>query len=151
MIIIGLIVLVAALLIGLAGVLGNSGGTHVLNQDFPVLGYHVTGSTGTLFLSGIVIGAAAMLGLSLLLAGAYRVSRRNRAARRGLKQSRREAAAAKKERDDLLEQRGSAEVDPDQPPTHADRTVDEERGSGLSRLFGHRSAADRPGHPQHGE
>ncbi len=53
-----------------------------------MFGYHVTGSTGALFLYGIVVGAAAMLGLGLLLAGARRTSRRGHAARRELKQSR---------------------------------------------------------------
>ena len=41
-----------------------------------MFGYHVTGSTGTLFLYGIVVGALGLLGPSLLLAGARRTSRR---------------------------------------------------------------------------
>ena len=57
-----------------------------------MLGYHVTGSTGTLFLYGIVVGAVGLFGLWLLLAGARRTARRGRAARRGLRQSRRETA-----------------------------------------------------------
>ena len=48
--------------------------------------YDVTGSTGTLSLSGIVVGAAAAARLGLLLAGSRRTSRRGRDARRGLKQ-----------------------------------------------------------------
>jgi hypothetical protein len=103
-IILGLIILVAAAVVGVAGVLGNSGSTHALSH-FSVLGYHVTGSAGTLFLSGIVVGAAGLLGLSLLLAGARRTARRGSAARRGLRQSRRETAAASQERDDLIDQR----------------------------------------------
>ena len=59
------------------------GPRRALTHGFAVLGYHVTGSTGTLFLYGIVVGALAMLGPSLLLAGA----------RRDLEQSRRETAA----------------------------------------------------------
>ena len=43
-----------------------------LTRPFAVFGYHVTGSTGTLFLYGIVVGALALLGLSLLLAGIRR-------------------------------------------------------------------------------
>jgi len=65
----------------------------------------VTGSTGTLFLYGIVVGAIAMLGLCLLLASARRTSRRGRSARQGLKQSRREAATATQHRDDLIDER----------------------------------------------
>jgi hypothetical protein len=106
-IILGLIVLVAAVVVGVAGVLSNAGSAHALSH-FSVLGYHLTGSTGTLFLSGIVVGAAGLLGLSLLLAGARRTSRRGSAARRGLRQSRRETAAASQERDDLIDQRDTA-------------------------------------------
>jgi len=101
-VILGLIILVAALVVGVAGVLSNAGSAHALTHGFAVLGYHVTGSTGTLFLYGIVVGALAMLGLSLLLAGARRTSRRGRASRRDLEQSRRETAAASQQRDDLL-------------------------------------------------
>jgi len=73
-VIFGLIVLVAALVAGVAGVLGNGGSGHALTHGFAVFGYHVTGSTGTLFLYGIVVGAIALAGLSLLLAGAHTAS-----------------------------------------------------------------------------
>ena len=52
--------------------------THRLTENFAVFGFHVTGSTGTLFLFGIVIGATAMLGLCVLLAGAGRTAARGR-------------------------------------------------------------------------
>jgi len=107
-IIVGLVILIAAVIAAVAGVLANSGSGHALPHDFAVLGYHVTGSTGTLFLYGIVVGAAALLGLSLLLAGARRTSRRGRDARRGLRQSRRETAAVSQDRDDLIGQRDTA-------------------------------------------
>ena len=107
-IIIGLIILVAAVVAGVAGVLSNGGSGHELTHPFAVFGYHVTGSTGTLFLYGIVVGALGLLGLSLLLAGARRTSRRGREARRGLKQSRRETAAVSQDRDDLIGQRDTA-------------------------------------------
>jgi hypothetical protein len=103
-IILGLIILVAALVVAVAGVLGNGGSAHAVSH-FSVLGYHFTGSAGTLFLLGIVVGAAGLLGLSLMLAGARRTSRRGSAARRGLRQSRRETAAASQQRDDLIGQR----------------------------------------------
>jgi hypothetical protein len=105
--IVGLIIVVAALIVGVAGVLGNGGSAHAV-AHFSVLGYHLTGSAGALFLTGIVVGAAGLLGLTLLLAGARRTARRGSAARRGLKQSRRETAAASQERDDLIEQRDTA-------------------------------------------
>ena len=106
-VIVGLVILVAAVITGVAGVLANGGHAHAVTH-FAVFGYHVTGSTGTLFLYGIVTGALAMLGLSLLLAGARRTSRRGREARRGLARSRRETAAVSADRDDLRGQRDTA-------------------------------------------
>ena len=106
-ILLGLVILVAAVIAGVAGVLTNGGHAHAVTH-FAVFGYHVTGSTGTLFLYGIVVGALAMAGLSLLLAGARRTSRRGRDARRGLAQSRRETAAVSADRDDLRGQRDTA-------------------------------------------
>jgi len=58
-IILGLIILVAAVIAGIAGVLTNGGSGHALTHGFSVFGYHVTGSTGTLFLYGIVAGRPA--------------------------------------------------------------------------------------------
>ena len=110
-VILGLIILVAALVVGVAGVLSNAGSAHALTHGFAVLGYHVTGSTGTLFLYGIVVGALAMLGLSLLLAGARRTSRRGSASRRDLEQSRSETAAVSQQRDDLLNRAEAAPPD----------------------------------------
>src|ERR1035441_6563404 len=107
-IIIWLVMVIAAVPAGVAGVLSNSGSGHPLTHPFAVFGYHVTGSTGTLFLYGIVVGALGLLGLSLLLAGARPPPRRGPQARRGLTQSRRETAAASQDRDDLIDQRDTA-------------------------------------------
>src|SRR5271166_6183786 len=106
-IVLGLVILVAAVIAGVAGVLANGGHGHAVTH-FAVFGYHVTGSTGTLFLYGIVVGALALAGLSVLLAGARRTSRRGRDARRGLAQSRRETAAASADRDDLIAHHNTA-------------------------------------------
>jgi hypothetical protein len=106
-VIVGLVLLVAAVVAGVAGVLTNGGQGHAVTH-FAALGYHVTGSTGTLFLYGIVVGALALFGLSLLLAGARRTSRRGSTARRGLRQSRRETAAVSADRDTLIGQRDTA-------------------------------------------
>lgn len=84
LVIIGLILLIAAVVIAVAGVLTNGGSEHAITDNFSILGYHVTGSTGTLFLVGVIVGAVGMAGLSLLLAGARRTSRRGRAARNEL-------------------------------------------------------------------
>jgi hypothetical protein len=97
-VIIGLVILIAAVVVGVAGVLTNDGG-HLLPDQFAVFGYHVTGSTGVLFLYGIVVGAVGVFGFSLLLAGARRTARRGRTARRELEQSRRETAAANQDHD----------------------------------------------------
>ncbi|MFJ1458073.1 hypothetical protein [Nocardia sp. N2S4-5] len=91
-VIIGLVVLVAAVLVGVAGVFANGGSAHALTDNFAVFGYHVTGSTGVLFLYGIVVGGIGIAGLSLLLAGARRTARRGRAARRELKTTRHDTA-----------------------------------------------------------
>ena len=87
----GLVVLLVAVIVGFTGVLNNAGAAHPLTENFSVLGYHVTGSTGTLFLFGIMIGALAMLGMSVLLAGANRTARRGRDSRRELQRSQRDA------------------------------------------------------------
>jgi hypothetical protein len=115
-IVVGLLMLIAALVVGIAGVLTNAGSAHALTDGFAVFGYHVTGSTGTLFLYGIVVGVVGMLGLSLLLAGARRTSRRGSAARRGLKQSHRETEAAREDRDQLISQRDAARAQQAGPP-----------------------------------
>jgi hypothetical protein len=80
LVILGLVILVAAMVAGVAGVLANGGHAHAVTH-FAVFGYHLTGSTGTLFLYGIVVGALALAGLNVLAAGAGRSSRRGLAAR----------------------------------------------------------------------
>ena len=140
MIIIGLVILIAAVVAGVAGVLSNSGSGHTLTHHFAVFGYHVTGSTGTLFLYGIVVGALAMLGLSLLLAGARRTSRRGHEARRGLRQSRRETAAVSQDRDDLLDQRETARAQT--ASTLGNGQAGSDHGRGAAADGGRGAAAD---------
>jgi hypothetical protein len=142
-IIIGLVILIAAAVAGVAGVLSNSGSGHPLTHHFAVFGYHVTGSTGTLFLYGIVVGALGLLGLSLLLAGARRTSRRGREARRGLKQSRRETAAVSHDRDNLLSQRETTRAYTASTPGNSPDGGDREGGGQRSRwrLSGRRSGS----------
>ncbi|MFZ1161351.1 hypothetical protein [Mycobacterium sp.] len=111
MVIVGLIVLFVAVIVGTVGVLGNAGATHPLAENFSVLGYHVTGSTGTLFLSGIVVGAVGLLGLSVLLAGARRSAVRGRDARRDLARSQREPASVKRHPSQELDHQGATDTD----------------------------------------
>jgi hypothetical protein len=61
--IVGVIVLLAAAIVAIVGVPSNAGAGHPLT-DLSVFGYHLTGSTGTLFLFGIAVGAVASLGSS---------------------------------------------------------------------------------------
>jgi hypothetical protein len=149
-IILGLVILVAALIVGVAGVLGNAGSAHPV-AHFSVLGYHLTGSAGTLFLAGIIVGAAGLLGLSFLLAGARRTSRRASAARGGLRQSRRETAAASQERDDLIDQRDTARASTTSNTGNSTRHQDphvsgeNDRWSRL-RALGHRPAPAQSAH-----
>jgi hypothetical protein len=110
-IVVGLVILVVAGVVAVAGVLGNGGSGHELSHPFAVFGYHVTGSTGTLFLYGLVVGAVVVFGLSVLLSGARRTSRLGSAARRDLRTSRRETAAVSQDRDGLIEQRATAGAD----------------------------------------
>ncbi|MBV6703235.1 hypothetical protein KV557_40145 [Kitasatospora aureofaciens] len=141
----GLIILVAAVIVGVAGVLSNAGSAHTLGHEFAVFGYHVTGSTGTLFLYGIVVGAVALFGLSLLLGGARRIAHRGHASRRRLKRSRHETAAAIQERDDLIDQRDAARTDTanvrESSSPHDDRHQQADDGHhGRLHLFGRRAA-----------
>ncbi len=90
-----------------------------------------------------------MFGLSLLLAGARRTSRRGRDARRGLAQSRRETAAVSADRDDLIGQRDTARAYTASTLGNGDGTAPNGSDPGLrgpslfERLF-----ARRPAHPQ---
>ena len=111
LVVLGLIILMLAVIVGVAGVLGNAGSEHALADGFSLFGYHVSGSTGTVFLIGIVVGVIAIIGLGLLLAGARRTSRRGRTARGELKESRRETAAISQQRDDLVDQRYAERAD----------------------------------------
>ena len=124
-VIVGLVVLLAAVIVGFTGVLTNAGPAHPLPENFSLFGYHVTGSTGTLFLFGIVVGAVAMLGLCVLLAGARRTAGRGRDARHELKRSQRETAFLNQERDQRLEHQqagaASGSAVPQPAPTRRNR------------------------------
>ncbi|TDL10482.1 hypothetical protein EUA04_11385 [Mycolicibacterium obuense] len=82
MIITGCLVLLLATVFGLVGVL----------SDFSLVGSHVTGSQGAVFLYGVVIGAAAASGAAVLFAGVCRAVSRSRDARRQQARARRETA-----------------------------------------------------------
>ena len=110
-VVVGLILLVAALVVGVTGILTDADDAHTLTDDLSVLGFDAGGPTGTRFLYGIVVGAIGITGLGISSAGARRSSRRGHVARRGLEQSRRETAAAVQERDDVVDQRNVARAE----------------------------------------
>jgi hypothetical protein len=99
LVIVGLFVLLVAAIVAIVGVLSNAGAAHPLTGNFSVFGYHVTGSTATLFLFGIVVGAVALLGLSVLLASARRTAGRGRDARHEVVRFQREMAFINRDRD----------------------------------------------------
>ncbi|MEU9014997.1 hypothetical protein AB0D12_35685 [Streptomyces sp. NPDC048479] len=140
--VLGLIILIAAVTIGVVGVFTNDGSAHGLTGGFSVFGYNVTGSTGTLFLYGIIIGAAVLLGLGLLLIGARRsASRRSSLARRKVARPRHEPAVLDRERDDQIERRDTARATETATVQENDRpaaTGESRRGG--RHWFGHRSA-----------
>ena len=149
-VIVALVILAAAVIAGVAGVLANSGHAHQVTH-FAVLGYHVTGSTGTVFLYGTVVGALAMLGLSLLAAGSGRSSRRGRAAKASLAQSRRETAAVIQHRDDLISQRDTARTYTvlDEQRNYTASTLGDGDGDGSPRAGPDPARRDpRPGRPR---
>ena len=87
MLVLGLLVLAAAVVVGAVGVASNTGDAHQLPDGFSIFGYHIHGSVGKLFFAGLVIGAVGMIGLVMVMDG----MRRNAALRRELLRFRREA------------------------------------------------------------
>jgi hypothetical protein len=102
--ILGLLILVVAVLVATAGVLSNTGSAHPLGGDFTVAGLHLSGlSTGQLFLYGVLVGAVAMLGVSMLL-GTFSRRMASRGSQRKLKGSRRETATLRLDHERLTQQ-----------------------------------------------
>lgn len=135
--ILGLVILIAAVIIAVVGVMGNLGSAHTLTNDFSVFGYHVTSSTGALFLYGIAVGVIALLGLALLLAAVRRASRRSGLERQDRRASRRESALADRERDDLIRERDAARAQAAQGAVDDPAPSDTAHRRG--RWFGHRT------------
>lgn len=103
-VILGLLVLVVAVCVAVAGVLGNSGAAHPSGDSFAIFGQHLgTFSTGQLFLYGIIVGAVAMLGLSMLL-GVFTRRLASHGARKQLRASQRETSDVRADRDRLAQQ-----------------------------------------------
>ena len=92
MLVVGLLLLAAAVVVGAAGVAANTGSEHQLTGGFNLFGYHLHGSAGRLYVAGLVVGAVAMLGFMMVADGL----RRNAALRRELGRFRRDARARRR-------------------------------------------------------
>ena len=134
LVIVGIFVFLVAVVFAAAGVVSNAGSQHLLTDDFAVFNYHVTGSTGTVFLYGILVGAVAFSGLSLMLAGATRAVSRGRAARGELKRAQQGADLVNRDRERLLERQHEV--------GGTDATA--RRPSSRRRWFSRGSAASKP-------
>jgi uncharacterized membrane protein len=103
-VIIGLLILIAAAGVAVAGVAANSGTAHPLGDAFVIFGQSVTGlSIGQLFLFGIIVGVVGTLALAMLL-GTFNRRLASRGSRRALKGSRNESAALRLDRERLTQQ-----------------------------------------------
>jgi hypothetical protein len=74
MIALGLVIVIAVIVIALSAGLGNSGADHSVH-DFTVLGVHIAGSSGRLFIYGCVVGIVGVFGFNMILAGLSRSAR----------------------------------------------------------------------------
>lgn len=104
MVALGLLILVAAGVVGAAGVLGNDGSAHNVSPAFEVLGVEFTGSTGVLFLIGMLVGVAGTIGIGLMLVGSKRRARHRLENRRERRDIRGEAETLQQERDRLAQE-----------------------------------------------
>ena len=101
MIALGLVLLVVAVVVAIAGIFTNLGSSHQLGRTVDLLGYHLQGSTGKLLLVGIIIGAIGMLGLNMLLAGIGRGFKRTISQRKERREERRQTKTVVQDRDRL--------------------------------------------------
>jgi hypothetical protein len=126
MIVLGLLLLLAACVVGLVGVLTNLSG-----QDFSIFGMPVGGASGWLFLFGIVVGAVGMLGLAMIRGANVR----SRRLRKELKQTRRETESLRKERERGHERvtRGEETARGREAPTTSETTHAGETRAGEAR------------------
>jgi hypothetical protein len=119
MLILGLLLLIGAGIVGTAGVLNNRGAGHPIPGGVHAFGYTLHTTSGQLFLWGIIVGAAGVLGLALIAAGLGVGAKRRRAARRDSAWRRRTERAAARP---ATVTEPAADVDTD-ADTNADTTV----------------------------
>jgi hypothetical protein len=121
MVILGMLLLTAAVVVALGTVLGNLGSDHLLDDDFAILGYHVDGTAGELFGYGVLTGMMAALGLYLVIVGALRGAQQRAATRRALEQARQQQESLQQQRDRLAarldHERGDTRAVKERPAT----------------------------------
>ena len=98
----GLLVLLAAGGLGITGITVRDGGTRSSPFRLGVPGYHLPGPGSRLFFFGLFVVAAAMLGLSTMVAGLGRGFRRRPASRQLLTGSRQQTSALQEPNDQLI-------------------------------------------------
>lgn len=97
---IGFLIVVAAIVVTSVTGLANSGSDHIVN-DFTIMGWTVEGSSGRIFIYGVIVGAMGALGLALMFNAVGRALGARRANRKALKEERSRAQEAQEERDRL--------------------------------------------------
>lgn len=100
MILIGVLLLVAAAVVGAVGVTTNLQTSDALATSFNIFGVHVAGPSGWLFLYGIVVGGVGMFAIGILYEDLFH----RYESWRELRQTRREAEDLR-EQNDLLAER----------------------------------------------
>lgn len=119
MLILGLLILAAAVVVGVDAVASNTGSAHAVPGGVHFFGYLVHGSVGQAFLAGIIVGAVGLVGLALVFDGMHRSARLRRElafARREISRSRRRAADAEKAAADAEATRPTTPVAPAPEP-----------------------------------
>jgi flagellar biosynthesis component FlhA len=125
MIVLGVLLLAVAGAVAVNAIVANSGSAHALAQDFTVFGYAVEGSAGRIFLYGIIVGVAGLLGLALLMSGLTRGARRRAATRRELKRTRQEKESLQRQKDELASELDSQRSQPGSAPAPGTTTAEQ--------------------------
>lgn len=103
MAVLGLLILLIAVLVGVVVSLANSGSDHLVT-NFSFFGYQLEASTGRIFIYGAAVGALAMLGLNMLLAGLGRGLKNKVRSHREHKSEQERMETLEKERAQLAEE-----------------------------------------------
>ncbi|MGW0230858.1 hypothetical protein ACWDWO_21305 [Actinopolymorpha singaporensis] len=112
MFVLGLILLVAAAVVGVVGVTANQSAGSMLTSNFTLFGWPVPMSAGWLFFWGIVTGLVGMLGIALMV----RAARRARHRRREFRHTQREAQELREREAQRAKAEGAGSAAPSNVP-----------------------------------